>query len=151
MAVRNRVEGIEMKGFLLWIQILVFDFLRGALAIRPSELFFVLATLISLAGFNLWQYFSEEVAFYGKCTAVSILLWIYAYYRLTSKRRWEMKCIAEVVSWWALVNCADELFFDPYTKSWPEFICAGLTALFVYVKYKKYLWVQRLRQWVRKL
>jgi hypothetical protein len=140
-----------MKRLLMWLQILVLQFLQGVLAMRPAELFFILATLTSLAGYNLWQYFPEELAFYGKCTAVSILLWVYAYYRLTSKHRWEMKCIAELISWWALVNCMDELFFDPYTKSWSEFIFAALTAVFVYLKYKKYLWVQRLQRWVQKL
>jgi len=137
VAVRNRVEGIKMKRLLMWLQILVLQFLQGVLAMRPAELFFILATLTSLAGYNLWQYFPEEVAFYGKCTAVSILLWVYAYYRLTSKHRWEMKCIAEVVSWWALVNCMDELFFNPFEVSWNEFITVFALIVLTFLRFYK--------------
>jgi hypothetical protein len=140
-----------MNRLVVWFKIQALDAVRFIVNLRPTELFFLLALLTSLAGYNLWQYFPEEVAFYGKCTALSILLWVYAYYRLTSRHRWAMKCITEVASWWALVNCMDELFFDPYTKTFIEFFFAALTAVFVYLKYKNYLWVQRLQRWARKL
>lgn len=104
--------------------------------IRPSELIFLLATLCSLAAYNLWQFAPEGFYFWEKMLSLALVGWLWSFHLTVSTKRMVMKCGVWVVMWWAVMNAWDEWVGDPTSKSWYEYSIATFGIYTGWLKYR---------------
>jgi hypothetical protein len=95
-----------------------------------NKMLLIAALLVLVAGYNLWVFAWH--GFFYQCIAVGLLL-----LALLIKRLMPCDPTVTIAIWLCVNNVLDELFFDPKSFGWNEYLIAGIIIIVTIIKSRK--------------
>ncbi len=101
--------------------------------LKPSFVILCAAIVVSLVGFNVWNWSTEEVWF--KCQALTLFFLTWAFERYVDRNDKLLNSVLNMLVWWMLGNVYDEFLGDPLAWNWSELVFAVIAAVSSFLTY----------------
>lgn len=86
----------------------------------------IASIVLAVAGYNLWSFISET--FFYVCQALCFVS-LYGVLWYSNRKDYIESNVAQVGFWFAMNNLLDQLFFNPLSYGWNEYLFAAIVVI----------------------